>query len=906
VPWPFSTRKNRDADLDRELRSHLDLEAAEFQENGLSPEDAQYAAKRAFGNATLIREDVRRAWGGIWLEDFLKDVRHTLRSLRASPGFAATAVLSLAVGIGANTAIFTIMNAVLLKSLPVRNPQELLVLGPATASGSGSGIPGDGLFTLYSYDLYKHLQSTRAMGELCAVQSTGETGVSIRRAGSALAEPGQARLVSANYFDVLGVNTALGRALRPTDDASSAAPVAVISYRYWQHALGANPSAIGSAIYVANASFTIVGIAPPDFYGETLRPDPPDVWLPLSADRQLNGERALVDQPNENWLYLIGRLSPGISATQAQTQLTASLRNWLLTRAGPSLSSEDRAEIMRTRVELTPGGNGITHMQRDYALSLRLLLGISLVVLLITCGNIANLLLARGTARTRETTVRLALGASRSRLVRQSLTESLMLALAGGALGLAFASLGTRVLIALFFRGSNYLPLETGPDWRVLAFTITLSCAAAFVFGLLPAGRTTAKLAPKLRAGLSSRPFGTGAMLIAAEVALALVVLSGAGMFARSLGKLGGQQFGFNPQRVLVVNVDALHAGYDYTHLPSLYQALEARLHSLPGVTAASLSYYSPFNRCCWSFSTSIQGDKRKADDRMHAMLNRVSPDYFRTLGTKLLLGRIFNEQDSPDATPVAVVTNEFVRRYLPGRNPIGARFGIGGERHAGDFMIVGVVQDAKYDSPRDDSVPMAFFPLLQQIPGTPPSSDESNFIRTIEVQCAGPPSLVAGEVRRAIADVAPGLGILQINTLSSDVNLTLNRENSVATLAMIFAGVALVLSCLGLYGLLAYTVQRRTSEFGLRIALGEPRASLLGMIIREALVQGLIGLAIGIPAAIATTRLVASQFYGVSPNDPAYFVVAALILFLCMVASACTPALRAARVDPLTALRYE
>ncbi len=833
MPWPFPNRKNRNADLDRELRSHLDLEAAEFEENGLSPQAAQYAAQRSFGNAALVREDVRRAWGGIWLEDFLKDVRHTLRSLRNSPGFTATAVLSLAVGIGANAAIFTIMNGVLLKSLPVRNPQELLVLGPATSSGSGSGIPGD--------------------------------------------------------------------------DSASAAPVAVVSYRYWQYALGASASAIGSVIYVANSSFTIVGVAPPDFYGETLRPDPPDIWLPLSADRQLNGELALVDKPGEHWLYLIGRLSPGIATAHAEAQLTGALRNWLLARAGSEVSSDDRAEIMRARVKLTPGGNGIAHMQRDYARSLRLLLGISLVVLLITCGNIANLLLARGTARTHETTVRMALGASRSRLVRQSLTESLMLALTGGALGLGVAALATRVLIALFFRGSNYLPIETGPDWRILAFTAGLSCAAAFIFGLLPAARTTVKLAPKLRGGgLSSRAFGTGAVLIVAEVALALVVLSGAGMFARSLAKLGGQRFGFNPEHVLVVNVDALHSGYDYTRLPAFYGALEARLHSLPGITAASLSYYSPFDKCCWAFSTSVQGHAPKTNERTHAMLNRVSPGYFQTVGTKLVLGRAFNERDSPEAPPVAIVTNEFVRRFLPGKNPIGARFGIGGDRHASDFTIVGVVEDAKYDTPRDDSEPMAFFPLLQRIPGTPPASDESNFIRTIEAQYVGSPSSAAGEVRRAIADAAPGLGILQINTLSEDVDLMLNRENSVAVLAMIFAGVALVLSCLGLYGLLAYTVQRRTSEFGVRTALGAPRASLLGMIIREALAQGLIGLAIGIPAAIATTRLVANQLYGVSPNDPAYFVVAALILFACIVASACTPALRAARVDPLTALRYE
>jgi len=910
VRWPSFSGKDRDADLDRELRSHLDLEAADFQESGLSSEEARYAARRAFGNAGLVREDVRRAWGGIWLEDFIKDIGYMLRALRASPGFTATVVLSLAVGIGANTAIFTLMNAVLLRPLPVRDPGSLLVLGPGRGSGSGSGIPGDGLFSLYSYDLYRHLQSQHILSELCAVQSTGETGVSVRRAGAALPELGQARLVSGNYFDVLGVNTVVGRPIRPADDSTSAPPVAVVSYRYWQRALGANASAIGSVIYIGNTSFTIIGVAPPDFYGETLRPDPPELWLPLSADRELNGEHAIIDQPGEHWLYLIGRSSPGISTVQAQARLTTALRNWLFARAGSNPSADDRAQIMRARVELTPGASGITHMQRDYRHSLQLLLGISLIVLLITCGNIANLLLARGTARTRETNLRLALGAGRWRLVRQSLTESLVLALAGGVLGLGFAAAGTRILIALFFRGAAWLPIRTAPDWRVLVFTLMLSCAAAFIFGLPPAGRMTAKLASAIRgagSGIksSSRAFGMGAILIVAEVALALVVLSGVGMFARSLAKLGGQQFGFHAERVLVVNVDTHHA-YPHSRLASLYQVLESRLAALPGVQAASLSYYSPFNKCCWAFSVSVDGYTPKPNEEMHALLNRVSPDYFRTLGTKVLLGRAFNDHDSPDSTPVAIVTQEFVRRSLAGRNPIGATFGIGGERHARDFSIVGVVEDAKYDSPRDEPVPMAFFPLLQPIPGTPPASDDSHFIKTIEVQSAGSPVAVAGEVRRAIADIAPGLGILRVTTLSDDVDLMLNQENSVATLAMIFGGVALVLSCLGLYGLLSYTVQRRTGEIGIRIALGAPRASVLRMILRGALAQGLAGLAIGLPAAIGAARLVSNQLYGVSPNDPAFFAGAALVLFLCMLASACTPAFRAAGTDPLRALRYE
>ncbi len=535
--WFWFSRRGRDEDLERELRSDLELEAAELEEGGLSPEEARYAARRALGNTTLLKEDVRTAWGGRWLEDFRTDVRHTMRDLWKSPGFTATAVLSLALGIGANTSIFTIINAVLLKALPVSDPQGLMVLGPAHGSGNGSGIPKEGSFSLYSYDLYKRLQHTDVFAGLCEVQSTTQTEVSIRRAGQGQWEVGQARLVSGNYFDVLGVRAAVGRSITRSDDSASASPVAVISFRYWKGKLGADPAAIGSRIYVGGSPFTIIGVAPPDFYGETLRADPPDFWLPLSADRQLNRDRALIDQPDEHWLYLIGRLAPNISADQAQVRLTAALHRWLLGREGSNISADDRAEIMRAHVELKPGGSGIVHMQRDYSLTLRLLLGLSLAVLLITCANVANLLLARGTARAADRSVRLTLGASRGRLIRQSLTESLTLALAGGALGLYAASLGTKLLIALFFRGTEYVPIENSPDLRVLTFTLVLSCRAALVFGLLPAIRMTSEIAPVMKGAspgvkgsrLSSRSFGLGPALIVAEVTLSLIVLAGFG-----------------------------------------------------------------------------------------------------------------------------------------------------------------------------------------------------------------------------------------------------------------------------------------------------------------------------------------------------------------------------------------
>ncbi|MBV8864565.1 MAG: ABC transporter permease, partial [Acidobacteriaceae bacterium] len=820
------------------------------------------------------------------------------------------------IGIGANTAIFTIINAVLLKSLPVRDPGSLVVLGPARGSGSNVGIPADGSFSLYSYDLYKHLRDTNVFTGLCAVQSTTQTDVGVRRVGWRESQLAQARLVSGNYFDVLGVNALIGRAISPSDDSPSAPLVAVLSFRYWKDRLGGDPAVIGSNIYVAGTSFTIIGVGPPEFYGETLRPDPPDLWLPLSADRQLNHDRALIDHPKEHWLYLIGRLAPGLTVVQAQVRLTAALHNWLLMGEGSAISAEQRGRISRSHIELTPGGSGIISMQRDYSLTLRLLLGISIAVLLITCANIANLLLARGAARNPDTYLRLALGASRSRLVRQSLTESLTLALAGGALGLSAASAGTKLLIALFFRGTDYVPIQTSPDLRVLAFTFTLSCGAAIVFGLLPASRMSSQVVPVTKGGassgvkgsrLSNGSFGLGGVLIVAEVALSLVVLAGAGTFARSLANLSTQPFGFNRERILVVNIDPSHAGYDDSRLGPLYRQMYSRLNALPGVKSASFSYYSPFNNCCWAFSVSIQGYTPKSDKEMHARLNRVSPGYFQTLGTKVLLGHSFEERDAPASHRVAVVNEEFVHQFLPNANPIGRRFGIGGERHAGDLEIVGVVANAKYDSPREDLTPMAFLPLLQgKAVESASSSDESNFANVIEVRSTAPPETVAAEVRHTLADIDPGLPVLRVSTLSENIHLMLNQENVVAALAMFFGIVALLLSCIGLYGLMAYSVERRTGEIGIRMALGARRTSVIGMVVREALMQGFTGVVIGIAAAFAALRLVANQLYGVSPDDPKYSVAAAVVLLLCITFASYVPALRAARIDPMAALRHE
>jgi macrolide transport system ATP-binding/permease protein len=909
-------KERQDRDLALELEAHIQMLTDDNIRAGIPAEQAHRMARLALGATACIQETCRDRRGFPLLESLLQDFRYALRILRRSPGFTAVAVMTLALGIGATTAIFTLINTVLLKSLPVRDPGGLVVLGNGEGAGVGTAPLGES-FNVFSYDLYLHLRSSGIIGNLCAVQS-GDAPVSVRRAGSSTASPAFTKLVSGNYFALLGVNAALGRTIAPGDDSPSAPPVAVVSYRFWKETLNGDPSAIGSSVDVNRISAKVIGVAPPAFYGETLQPDPPSLWLPLSANRQLNPERVLLDAPDEHWLYLIGRLPPGVSTKQTQARLTGALQTWLVGRSGSTPSTELRTAISKSHIELNPGGGGIRHMEQYYSQTLRLLLGISGIVLLITCANIANLLLARGAAQRAESSIRLALGASRARLIRQSLTESLTLALAGGTLGLLIASGGTRLLVALAFRGASYVPIQTGPDIGVLAFTFALSCLTALAFGLAPAIRTSSGIAPAIRTASpgikgrvgSNRRFLSGNALFTAQLALSLVVLTGAGAFARSLGNLTTQPFGFDREHVLVLNVDPAGAGYDYNRLAPLYRQMGLQLNALPGVKSASLSNYSPFNHCCWGFSIAVDGYIPGPNERRGALLNRVSPRYFETLGTRVLLGRAFDERDTPTSQPVAVVTEAFVRKFFGNQNPLGRRIGIGDERKGrGDIVIAGVVANAKYDDAADAPPAMAFFPLLQLRPGAATSGtgeEYSNFIRTIEVRTAGDPVAIASQVRQTLAGIDPGLPVLRIDTLSAYVDQTLNQENVIADLAGFFGLLALALTCIGLYGLMAWMVQRRTSEIGIRSALGANRGRVIAMIVREAWIQCAVGLVIGIPAALATLRLIGNQLYGVSPADPKSTIAATLVLILCITVAGYLPARRATRIDPMAALRYE
>ena len=900
--WNVVRRSRLDDELRDELATHLALIEEEERRGGLTAELARQRARARFGSPLAYRE---RALDGViatWLEDAWNDVRFAVRQLRHAPGFTAVAVISLALGIGANAAIFTLIDGVLLKPLPVRDPGGLVLLGDARSRGIAVGQTGRP-FVLFSYDLYKQLQDADVLDALCASQSEDDR-VGLLRAGASAAQPVGARLVSGNYFQVLGVNAAIGRTIVPSDDDAAARPVAEVSFRYWKDALNEDPSAIGATIVLSGVPVAIVGVAPPDFYGETIEPEPPALWLPISAARQLKGDANLIDQPDQHWLYLMGRLKPDITASQAEQRLTRTLQNWLRGRDGSAISSERRARIANSRIELTRGAGGVPLMQRSYSGTLRLLLAISMAVLLIACANIAGLLLVRGMARGRERALRVALGATRARLVRQSLTESLTLALAGGALALLVAPAAASLLLVLVFGGTDYVPIHTTPDARVFAFTFAVSCAAAAAFGLLPALRMRGDIA----AAMKGTRFRLGKALVVGEITISLAVLAAAASLVQSLANLNGQAFGFDRTHVLVATVDPRLAQYEYSRLEPLYSKLDAALNSLPGVKSASLSYYSPFNGCCWAFSVAVPGYTAQPGENMTALLNRVSPRYFETLGTKMLRGRAFDEHDTSSSRRVVVVTERFVRRYFANTDPIGRIIHIDSEGDDVDLEIVGVVESAKYEEARDELRPMVFLPFFQMRPGEPAAASgyQSNFITAIEVRSAGDPPAIAASVRRAIAEIDPELPLLHVDSLSDHIGEALRQDRVVATLAALFGLLALVLTSVGLYGLMAYFVQRRTSEIGIRMALGAASRAVIALVIGDAFAQTVAGLAIGIPLAFAFIRVIASQLYGVSPWSPRYAASAALVLVACLAVAAYLPARRASQIDPIRTLRQE
>ena len=896
-------RKKREPDFDREIRTHLELEEEEQREAGVAPAEALYAARRIFGNVTLHKEVMREMWGWTSLERLGQDLRYAVRMMRQSPGFTLVAVLSLALGIGGNTAIFSLMNAVMLRSLPVQQPDRLLLFGKGRWSGITDGLP-DRSWQLFSYPFYRDVQrQSEVFAGVAAMMSLPNDARAVV-GGSREQESVHARLVSGTYFDVLGVKPAAGRTFTDAEDqAPGAHPVAVVSYSWWQRRFARDPSLLGKTLSIGATDYTIVGVAPPEFFGTSVG-ESPDLWVPLAMNAQLppawGGDKAMRD-PLFQSLYILARLKPGVTAAQASAQVNLLFKQNLRAIVGSHPSEKNLNKIRRAAIELTPGGRGLSQIRAQFSESLWLLMAAVGLVLLIACANIANLLLARAASRQREIAIRLSVGADRLRLIRQMLTESVLLALLGGVAGVAFATWAGGLLVRMVSTGAETLPLNVAPDARVLLFTTLLSVATGILFGLAPALRATrvdlsSALKDARSSGLARSRNMLAKALIVSQVSLSAMLLIGAGLFVRSLVNLRNVDTGFNKENVLVVGLDTASVGYkeDDPRLTNLYRQVEQRIAEAPGVRSASFSMFT-FQMGAWTTDAYANGRAALPDNQRDIHGNVVGPAFFSTMGLPVTLGRAFSTSDTAQSARVAIINETMARRFFPGGSPIGLRFGFSPD-HSSEFEVVGVVKDAKYESLREHPTPMAFYPDSQHV----------QFLGALTVRYAGDSRAIVPAIRQAVAQVNANLPVAEVHTLADQVDSSLVGDKLIARLSTFFGLLALSLASIGIYGVLSHAVARRTSEVGLRMALGSPRSSVVWLVLRDVLVLVAAGLAIGVPAALASQPLVSGLLYGLPGVDPISVAAAMAVLAAVAGLAAYLPARRASRVDPATALRYE
>jgi len=841
------------------------------------------------------------------LSTFLQDIRFALRQLRKTPGFTTTAVLTLALGIGANAAVFTLVHAVLLKNLPVAKPENLLRLGDINMCCVGFGRRDDGNYALFSTAVYEYMKKNAPEFEELAAMQAGFTyrPVVVRRAAAQEdARSVMGEFVSGNYFRTFGLNPEIGRLFADADDVQGAPFTAVMSYETWKNNYSGDRSVMGSTFYVNTKPVTIVGVAPEHFYGDRLTGTPPDFYLPIQSMPPLANVQ-YVNDPDGNWLYMIGRVKPGVSRPQLQAKLSGLLRQVLATTRTYS-KKEDQEALARAHLVLTPGGAGIQTMQEGYSSQLQLLMWTSGLVLLIACANIANLLLARGMARKPEISVRTALGAGRIRIVRQLLTESVLLAGLGGLAGIAVAYAGTQMLLALAFSDSTNLPIHASPSPAVLAFACGLSILTGVLFGVAPAWiAAQAEPVDALRSG--TRATGGATLLqrglVVLQAALSLVLLIGAGLFSQSLSKLQHSNLELDSTNRYIVHINPQAAGISQRDLGQLYRAIEDQFHAIPGVEKVGIASYTPMEDNNNGWDVQVEG---KPDLSFSCSNIRVGPEYFDSVGTRVLMGRGIGMQDTATSPVVAVVNETFVKKFFaPGENPIGRHFGSGDPL---DFQIVGVVADTVYQDVRWKDHLMFFVPLLQRRARDkgPIEQDEGMYIGAFVLKTSHPIPEMESLTRQTLSQINPNLAVVKFQTFDQQIADQFTQDRTLARLTMLFGVLALLLAMIGLYGVNAYSVARRTSEIGIRMALGAERGKVALMVVRGALLQSVIGLVIGIPIAFLCVRFVKSQLYEVTGLDAALLITAVLTLVFSSSIAGFIPARRAASIEPAVALRNE
>jgi predicted permease len=907
-------KDQRNRELDEELRDYLEASAQEKMRRGMTHSDAMRASRAEMGTMETVKEKVHAAGWESFVESIWQDIRYGLRQLIKSPAFTLTAVLTLALGIGANTAIFTLVHAVMLKQLPIASPNQLYRIGEGEYyCCEWGGLEGS--WGTFDYPYYKHLRDTNPAFEQLAAFAGGGSSYNVRRTGSTgAAQTTTGEYVSGNYFSTLGIRASLGRLLNPSDDKPESAAAAVMGYSAWRDHYGADPSMIGSTILVNGLPVTLVGIAPEGFFGDRLSANPPELWIPLNQEPAFEGEgqKSILNSSGDAWLYIIGRLKPGVSPTQLQTQLSTDLRQWL--QSERHLSKDDLAELPKQHIQITPCGTGISPFRSNSKNGLYLLSAASVLVLLIACANLANLLLARSAARSQQTALRLSLGASRSRLIRAALTESVLLSVIGGAAGLLFAFAGTKAILLIVFRGAKYVPVQATPSLPILSFALLVSVLTGIIFGIAPAWiGTHADPQEGLRGSSRSataRSSSPQKILVIVQAALSIILLAVAGLVTQSLRNLEKTNLGFQSQGRLLATINFKAAGYKPDQLPALYEALQNRLEQIPGVRSASLSLNSPQNLCCVNLNITIGGRTDKWIEDVNIIYNRVSPHYFETIGTPLLRGRVINERDTQGSQHVAVVDESFARKFFPGEDAIGKSFGILLPGHGYDYQIVGIVKDAIYKNPSVEQSPALFLPFTQTTEFGPTGHQRLEtgtlYAQVIQLNVVGVPESYEKSFLRALASVDPNLSVDTIMTYSELVAVRFNQERLIARLTGLFSLLALMLASIGLYGVTAYNVTRRTNEIGTRMALGASRGNIVSMVLRSAFSQVIIGLCIGLPLAILIGRYLAHQLYEVGRFDPLVLGGATVILCICTLIAGLFPARRAASIEPMEALRIE
>jgi predicted permease len=920
-----ASRKTRQDEerLSAEFEEHIALQTAENQKAGLPPQEARRQAVLKFGAVEALKEGYRDQRGLPFLETLLQDSRHALRRLQNAPAFTITTVLTLALGIGATTSIFTLVHAVLLKSLAVANPQDLYRLGRQVHCCMWGGYSQDGEFSLVSYELYTHFRdNTKGFAELAAFQAGGGgSAFGVRRASDAeAAQSRRGEFVSGNYFSMFGVSAVAGRTLAVRDDQPAAPPVAVMSHRLWQQKYGSDPSVIGSVFNFNGKPLTVVGIAPPDFFGDTLSDSPPDFFLPLAAEPLLQGvDNTLLHIPDAHWLDLIGRVNGSVSPASIEAQMRVELKQWLRSHSG-EMDSNGLANIQQQTLYLSPGGAGITAMREAYEDWLQILMTVSGFVLLIVCANVANLMLVRGIERRQQTSLSIALGARASRLVRQALTESILLSLLGGVAGLAIAFAGTRLILHFAFTampGFASVPIDPSPSLPVLLFAFVISLITGVAFGIAPAWMASRVDPIEALRGVNRSTNRSGSLprklLVVLQAALSLVLLSASGLLTAALQNLENQNFGFEQDRRTVVNIDAKLAGYRSEQLTALYQRIHDSFAGIPGVASVAMANYSPQSGDNWNDGVFIYGRPAPGPkDNNTSGFDRVTAGYFDVTGNPIVKGRGISEQDTEGSRHVAVINEAFARKFFPHEDPIGRHFGRSQFGAAGQYEVVGVAKDARYltYNLQLPISPLFFLPEPQR-DGFPNPEFTNGDVRThylhdVVIVTKPGVNLSVAQIRHAMAAVDPNMPINFIRTMREQVASQFSQQRLMARLTSFFGILSLVLASIGLYGVTAYNAGRRTNEIGVRMALGANRRHVVALVLRGAFGLVVFGLLAGLPLALSTGQFLGNQLYGMNPHNPLVTLAAVLALGFAALIASLIPAFRASLISPLRALRAE